>query len=347
MRLSTSQQLPAHSAMRAQLTAIAWGIAAPAAFSALDRDAENTIALLPTHARIVTDTKTGSRLVDVYLAWSDGTVVALPTGSSRTVTWTIVEHGARITGDTVITATVGGEITVDGGYPEHAQPPVVHNALGARGHDRALNRLTKQSTNAEWELLHDLERYVLFSLERANSRVARELDGDVEVPQHSDFFADAVVDRITLDRLSGSLLFGTVGHADTTSVMRRLILRCATTPINQQPLASYLGTNIFSACEEAVRREIGDPHIGRKIRRLHRATGSTSVAELVAQYNAQNPTSEDIGPKRVIAALSAGRAVEANSTSLDGTGANNSGSGFQDRVISRASYLAYTNEVSE
>ena len=64
-----------------------------------------------------------------------------------------------------------------------------------------------------------------------------------------------------------------------------------------------------------MRRHIGDPHIGRKIRRLAREQGPDSIDELIEMYRRAHPR-ESVGRDRVIAALSADKTLDSVSHSL-------------------------------
>lgn len=311
MRLSAAQMLPPRTIMRPLLDDVAWGAAA----AALDTRAD-VIALLPTHTKVLSHTKTGERLVEVFLNWKLGPAVALADGATVEVTWSYTEHRKTTTGTAVLTAHAG-VVDTAGDYPEHATAPRTHLTFGTRGWDRVIAKLTGTASESEWRLLSELERYVTFSLETANRRVAREIEGDVEDTDIVDYYVDrdnfGVVDGIAIEKLTTELLFGRAGAANG-SVVKRLIGRCATTSINNQPLPSYLATNIYSHAEEHVRREIGDPHVGRKVRRLARRAGARDLESILAAYRQAHPNDE-LGAGRAIAALTAGKTIEATSTS--------------------------------
>lgn len=319
MRLSASQMLPPRQRLRSLVTDVAWGHVAADALAGLDADLNYMVALLPTHTRVLSETKSGERFVDVFLGWENGPVVTVPLGGARDVAWTYVEHGKTRRGSATLTASAGsGLVTVTGEHPAEADQPVVLALLGARRVERMVRKLTTQAQSSEWTLISELERYILFSLETASRRVAREIEGDVEDTDIVDYYADrdnhGVIDKITIDKLAGELLYGAEG-AVATSVLRRLVLRCATTAINQQPLGAYLAVNIYSQAELHVRREIGDPHVGRKVRRLARETGAADIETLIAAYRKAHPRDE-LGRKRAIAALTAGKTLESTATSM-------------------------------
>lgn len=99
-----------------------------------------------------------------------------------------------------------------------------------------------------------------------------------------------------------------------TSVLIRMIRLAALTPINRQPLGPWFATNIPARAEELIRRTIGDPHIGRKVRRVMRAYNPASLDELLEIYRRTHPE-DGAGRDRLLAAISAGKTVDATSTS--------------------------------
>ena len=319
MRLSASQMLPPRQVLRKLVTDIAWGLAVRRVFEDLDGRSHYMAALLPTSTKVLSETKTGERLVDVFLTWSDGPVVAAPVHGSVDTSWSFVEHGKKVSGTVTLTAhEASGIIDVSESYPAHAAPLTAVVLLGTRRFERLILKLERMAAESEWTLVSELERYVLFSLEAANRRVAREIEGDSEDTELTDYYADrdnhGVLDRIALDKIAGTLLYGADG-TPASSVIRRLIVRCATTSINQQPLSSYLATNVYSQAELHIRREIGDPHVGRKVRRLARESGAPDIDSLLAAYRVAHPKDE-LGLRRAIAALTAGKSVESTATSM-------------------------------
>ena len=61
-------------------------------------------------------------------------------------------------------------------------------------------------------------------------------------------------------------------------------------------------TSLRSVAESAIRRRIGDPHVGRKVRRLLREETFAGLAELLACYRERWP-GDAIGMRRVAAAV--------------------------------------------
>lgn len=317
MRLSAAQSLPPLETIRQHLNSVAWGYDS-AALESLDGRKPYAVALLPHYTKVLSDTKAGTRLVDAHLAWAHGTVVAVPrSGEALTLPWSVVEHGKKHSGTAQLAVTSSGEWDLTG-YPEHTELPVAYGGV-SRGYKRMRARLAEDGKTAAWRLLADLETHVTRALEAANRTVARELEGDTRPDDEIDLFVDrsnhGAVDAITLENLAGELMYGKDGSSDG-SVLLRLITRCATTAINQQPVGSYLAVNILSAAEVAIRRYLNDPHIGRKVRRLARELSITDLDTLLAAYRKAHPQDE-LGRRRAINALSAGKTLDATSSPMD------------------------------
>ena len=315
MRLSAAKSLPASGWTRTRLDAIGWAADAEPLLSGLDRRKRFAILLLPHHASIRSATKTGIRPVDAHLSWSTGSVVAVPRGTQSTAEWSVVEHGRRRSGTSRFAGA--GAARVDGTYPDGADQPREIDTERAGDYPAILAGLRERSRRAEWELLLALEHYLGVSLAAANRCVARELDGDLNydaVDLYADRSNHGAVDGVSLEKLASELLFGREDGGDT-SVVVRLIRRCATTSIHQQPIPAYLAVNIASAAEEAIRREIKDPHIGRKVRRIARSLGNPDLEAVIAEYRKVHPKDE-LGRRRALAALSAGKTIDSTASSF-------------------------------
>lgn len=274
--------LPSPDRLRTLVEAIAWGLAATG------HEADELIAL-PHAARAAR----GS----AYLHWHPGIVVA--PGSE--VRWSYLERGTTFSGTFTVTETGA----VKGDYPTGANTPVTASRTA----------LVREGDTARFTLTAELEAHVQWLLETTNRFIAREIEG--RLGDSDEGWAPTsnhgVVDKVALDELSTELLWGEEGKDDSTVL--RMVERAATTSINNQPLGSWFDTNLRARCEEAVRRRIGDPHIGRKIRRLYREHNPTSLKELLELYARAHP-SESVGPSRVLAALSADKTIDSLAHSL-------------------------------
>lgn len=293
MRGTSMRTLPAPGPLRAFVTRVAWGHAA----ENTDGDAKTVLVALPHNG----DFGRGQ----AYLTWEPAITVAPGTP----VSWTAVEGN----GDEQ--ETFGGTFTVDpagvvtGDYPDGAVPP----ALATKSDLEADGRL------ARFELAEALERAVNEALAQRNRYIARELEGRLgQTPEGwGTSLNHGAADAVALENLATELLWGSsfARRDQKDSVVLRMIHKAATTSINNQPLGSWFSVNLSARAEEAIRRHIGDPHIGRKVRRLAREMSPMSIDHLLELYRRAHPR-DNVGRERIIAALSAGKTIDSVSSSL-------------------------------
>lgn len=284
MRASAMRTLPHPDTLRALVTKVAWGIAAQGHVG------RGKLIALPHVDKI-------SRYASAYIHWSPSIVVERGTE----VSWHTVERGAKASG----VFTVHSDTDIDGDYPTGADGPVLATRAS----------LIAAGEVARFELVNALEPHVVGLLESSNRLVARELEGRLgdEHESWAPTLNHGVTDAVALDALATELLWGSGGQSD--SVVLRMVERAATTHINNQPFGSWLDINLRARAEEAVRRHIGDPHIGRKIRRLAREQSPASIEELIELYRRAHPR-ETVGRQRVVAALSADKTLDSVAHSL-------------------------------
>lgn len=276
--------LPHPDTMRDLITEVAWGAAAAA------HEGNGLLIALPHAVQI-------SKYAAAYVHWSPGIVVSPGTE----VTWHYVERKQKTSG----TFIVHDVDDIEGDYPAGAEAPVA----ATRG------RLIATGKTSQFTLVQALEKHVTRLLEASNRLVAREIEGRIgdEAETWAPTLNHGVADEVALESLSTELLWGTPEQPDSTVL--RMVERAATTSINNQPLGSWFDRNLSARCEEAIRRYIDDPHIGRKIRRLQREHQPATVDELIELYRRVNPK-ESVGRERVFKALSADKTLNAVSHSL-------------------------------
>lgn len=285
MRYSAMRSLPHPDTLRSLVTKVAWGAAAQIS------EATGPALALPHSA------KGGSKYAQAYIHWSPSIVVEPGTE----VSWRIVERGAEQTGRFVAYSPDD----IEGEYPQDALAPEL----------RARAALIADGKVARFQLVDALERHVAELLEASSRLVARELEGRLgdETETWAPSNNHGVADSVALESIATELLWG--GESQSDSIVLRMVERAATTHINNQPLGSWFDTNLRARAEEAVRRHIGDPHIGRKIRRLAREQKPESIEALIELYRRAHPR-ESVGRDRVIAALSASKTLDSVSHSL-------------------------------
>jgi hypothetical protein len=163
----------------------------------------------------------------------------------------------------------------------------------------SLKRLIDDGHTAQWEAISKIENHLSWAFERARASVRNELfDGQ-----------GAVVDDESCTAIKNEILLGGPTSRQKSTTVLRLLDRCLRPgTFERVDPERYVRTALVSGSETAIRRYIGDPHIGRKIRRLRAEREWKSADELVAEYRRRYPN-DCLSTHRTYSALSAGQAV--------------------------------------
>lgn len=172
----------------------------------------------------------------------------------------------------------------------------VHTALNVKQRDRVLRNIVRAGETARWELMTGFEYFTRQRLLAANNIVA------AEIAQHKGIPLAGVVDEITLEDLTSSMLYGEKG----TSVIQRMIDTALDNHrFDRVDPMHFFTVGIRARAEEAVRRQIGDPKVGPKVRRVFAKTQASTIDELLTEYKRIYPK-DSLAKKRALAALTAG-----------------------------------------
>jgi len=286
--LDASEELPANAAL-AQLP-IWWWTRPSAPLGRKDRYADGGQLLLP-----------------VRINWVPSPVVVLPAGTEFHARWSAVGLGRSGTGETVL--SIDSAHTAQPGYPsgtqmigETAQFPQLTRRQLATG----LRRLVTDGRKARWEALMALQPWVDRAVRNAHTAVAWEIGGR----GRPDRAAPAVLDPVGLDAVATRLMLGEDGHAGE-GLVGNLLDRCLLPATFRRVEPSrYIFTTLKRDAEQEIRREIGDPRIGPKVRAVMRtilsegATAAEMEASLVGRYNTRYPY-DRLSHRRALSALNA------------------------------------------
>jgi hypothetical protein len=181
-------------------------------------------------------------------------------------------------------------------FPSAAESPVVVTLeADLRG---SLAAMVEDGRAARWEFLLWLQPTVSSALVRAHASIRAEVGG-----AGSGDLAPPLVDQVKLDQLRDLMLFG---DAERSSAAERLLALCAAPDTFRRvdPLR-YLTTAIRRDAATELRRALGDPHVGRKVRSLARELGTTDLDTVVAEYRRRWPA-DHLAGDRAAQALSVG-----------------------------------------
>ena len=237
-----------------------------------------------------------SYALPVRVTWDGGHLRFGPDGRSCAPNeWAAVGMGWDLSGTCGTTMFSGGDIPGPG-FAWPATVPVATEVSGSA--ERALAELVDRGRSARWEFLLWLQPTVSSALVRAHSAIRAEM-GD----PRAGTLGPPLVDQVKLDQLRDQMLFGDDTH---TSAAERLLTLCTApgTFRRVDPLR-YLTTAIRRDATTTLRRAIGDPHVGPKVRALSRELGTTRVATIVDEYRRRWP-SDHLAAERAEQALSVG-----------------------------------------
>lgn len=232
--------------------------------------------------------------------WSVPPVVLLSDNETVTATWRITNMGHQLSG-TVIVSQFGLSTDVPGQLDCQ-----LIDAFSPRDLKRKLGQLVEIGATAKWEVLQSFEGYTRSKLTEASRILAQEFS------EYHGQSIPGVIDEIAVDALLTHMLFG---EGDTSIVSRMVDKAMHPDAFKSFDPARYFSLNLKRSALGEVRRSIGDPHIGTKIRRIHKQVGATNLDDLVSAYNEQYPK-EHLGTKRAAAALTAGPEVGVTAVTL-------------------------------
>ena len=227
-------------------------------------------------------------------------VFLLPAGERVERSWELVGVGVHESGSTKVSARHH-----DGHYRDdvvaHGVPVELHAApMGKREILGALDRLGADGSAAMWEARQILEAHAGWMLQNRHSAVSGEIfDGLRSRP---------LLDAIDLEVVRNELLLGDPERRISPAydrIIERCLLADAFSRVDPE---RRVMASLRSVAETAIRRRIGDPHLGRKVRRLLAAEQFDGVDGLIARYRELWPR-DSVGVRRIEAAVSVRQSV--------------------------------------
>lgn len=190
-------------------------------------------------------------------------------------------------------STDTGPVLEDGkAVPSQAARPAIQGRSRVRAE---LSRLARDGHSAYWEALTLMEAEAARALRRAQYAQSYDL-----MPQHQ---RGRVLDDIAMETIRTHMVYG--APDSDHSCVQRLVDRCTQTRtfLRVDP-GRYVTDSLRRDARAAVRRALGDPHVGSKVRALALELGrEATLAELVAAYRDRYPA-DKLSLARAAAALS-------------------------------------------
>ena len=244
-------------------------------------------------------------LMPVRMNWQPS-ALALVTEPS-TAAWSMIGLGHSGTGQVHLLPVrhprppVSGEFFPTAGSLEVEVLP--QHALKAR-----LEDLAADGHQARWDAVMSLEHYVNRAVHSAVVSVSWDVNRGPGGQEPA-----WVLDETAKQTVANRMLLGT---DDGPGRVGALLERCLrpNTFVRVDPLR-YVVKDLHRSAEAEVRKTIGDPHIGRKIRAVARTMPSASMQDVITAYRANHP-GDHLSSARAARALSAGPDVMACFTDL-------------------------------
>jgi hypothetical protein len=166
---------------------------------------------------------------------------------------------------------------------------IVSTSVGTKV-DQTLNQLVRDGQSAYWDMFRHWDNIVRRILERVSVGIIRELE---EFNQESISYSP--FDTACLDKIRDEILLGAKDEEtriNKESRLRHYLNQAASDPelfLNVEP-QRFLNKNLTRDCTSALRREMGDPHIGPKVRRFVLDNPELeSLSAIIRAYNEEFP----------------------------------------------------------
>lgn len=247
-------------------------------------------------------------LLPVRLTWSPAGVLVVAGDRARQASFTAAGMGHSAVGTVQLDP---GRPAGEGGLPDGVLEPAPvwgPRATGRVGVLGELDRLVDDGRAGYWEVMSFLEGKVERALHFATSRASTEL---LDVGERA-----RALDDISLETLRSTMVYGALGQGDPSPI-QRLVERCtAPGTFARVDPERYILTSVRRDARAEVRKALGDPHIGSKIRAVAAELGPVGVDALIAAYRARYP-GDRLSVNRALAALSVRAHPNASTYPLD------------------------------
>lgn len=237
----------------------------------------------------------GSRLrLPVRMEWSTGPISLVTPGRRKRHNW--VSAGMGNTGSGSLLVGVDPSLFDDQVTENEAGVPtgVTLRLRTRRELEDGLQRLVEEGNSARWEALLWLEPYVDRALRLAHANVANELS--VQWGTHR-----TLLDETKLKAIADQMLLGDENHPGKVAQMMERCLKPDT--FRRVEPVKYIKESLRRDANTEVRRALGDPHIGAKVRRVAHELGTNDLDAIIETYRERYPN-DRLSKDRAEAALS-------------------------------------------
>jgi hypothetical protein len=226
----------------------------------------------------------------IRVAWSREPAFLIKPGEELPVSWTLVGAGHSGSGQTTVISDRQCYVDPVAAGDDLVPDSITFGVLNRPNLSKQLSGLESDGKAAMWELISDMETHLRWVLERAHTAVSAEINGTRIIP---------VLDDIGKEALVTSLLLGDNKDGAVVRMLERCLLPTTFARVDPE---KYVMSTLRPAAETAIRRNIGDPHIGRKVREFARQTSPEDISELVRAYRTAFP-SDHLSSRRATTAM--------------------------------------------
>lgn len=237
-------------------------------------------------------------LLPVRNDWS-APMVRLVAGTSVPVTYRTLGMGHQRAGQSRLVPRPGSAPLVRATEVPSLSEPVFVGEAGRARTAHELRRLVEAGITARWEMIRDIEPKLVQQLHVAHSAVSHEIgqtSGTV-VP---------MLDEQGLEQVQNLMMFGETdekGEERPGSVFRLIELCLAADCFVKVDPLKYMVKHLRRDAETEIRRKIGDPHIGPKVRAVALRHPRAELVVIVEEYRKIYPK-DRLSESRAQAALS-------------------------------------------
>lgn len=226
------------------------------------------------------------------------------TGTAHTpLAWTSV--GPGYSGHGTVTPRFDGQDwhRAPSGTTAHTEVAALgrHLPVSAQTHEAieaTLTELIDRGRLAYWDLLAELEELLRAALERSRVAISSEITDALDLPyQH-------VVSDTTLESILNETTYGAQDNNGRSRVMKLLDRCCQPEKFQKVDPQRYIIVSLREQADSSIRKKLGDPHIGPKIRRIVNENPELrTISDILDTYRRTYPA-DQLGVDRLAAAFS-------------------------------------------
>lgn len=268
----------------------------------------------------------GQLLLPLRVMWDAPLVVAVPRHEPVDIKWRTYGYGRGARGTTTVVSAIKSSLApaspvqsspaqtspVQSGRPARLSGAPAAEMTGSPMSRRAalshLRTISEDGRAAWWEATLLLEPWLQKSLYRAHAKISHEFTGLPETNGRTMILSDTTIEAIADHML--------LGNDSAQGTVARMLDACLRHDFAKVDPMRYIKTWLRRDAEEAIRRDLDDPKLGPKVRRLAEASGARTNDELLDAYRAAYP-SDEVGIGRLTRALSVCADPMAERRSLD------------------------------